>query len=286
MEKAIKPAKPAKKELKEASASEKKEIQVIERVIESKEIAPQDAFGKLSRPQVELIKRTIAKGATDDELNMFIQVCKGSQLNPFLRQVHLVKRWDNKRGGEVATIQVGIDGFRSIAESSGVYAGNDDAIFEGENIIKIVDGKVTKDLIVPAKAMVTVYKVVQGQRYPFTATARWDEYYPGDKQGFMWRVKPHIMLGKCAEALALRKAFPKLLSGMYAPEEMDQGIGQENQNQQQLKGFQTLMKVISTASLEEVKNWQTKMEKSDKYTKEQKAEFNDKVEVRLKELAK
>jgi hypothetical protein len=69
---------------------------------------------------------------------------------------------------------------------------------------------------------VTVYKMIAGQRCPFTATARWDQYYPGDSQGFMWRKMPHLMLGKCAEGLALRKAFPAELAGAYVKEEMDQ----------------------------------------------------------------
>ena len=64
---------------------------------------------------------------------MFIQVCKGTQLNPFLRQVHFVKRWSTAEGREVGAIQVGIDGFRAVAEGSGQYAGNDDPAYDGEN---------------------------------------------------------------------------------------------------------------------------------------------------------
>ena len=66
----------------EPTQEEKKEIKVIERIIENREIAPQDAFGKLSRSQIILIKNTVAKGASDDELRLFIQVCKGANLNP------------------------------------------------------------------------------------------------------------------------------------------------------------------------------------------------------------
>ena len=111
---------------------EKKEIKVIERIIENREIAPQDAFGKMTRDQVELVKRTVAKGATDDELKLFIQVCKGANLNPFLKQVFLVKRWDSKEGREVGAIQVSIDGLRAIAEETGDYCGNEDPEFTGE----------------------------------------------------------------------------------------------------------------------------------------------------------
>ena len=74
----------------------------------------------------------------------------------------------------------------------------------------------------------TVYKIVGGQRCGFTATARWDQYFPGEKQGFMWKKMPHLMLGKCAEALAIRKAFPAELSGLYTQEEMQQASAPDN----------------------------------------------------------
>jgi hypothetical protein len=72
---------------------------------------------------------------------------------------------------------------------------------------------------------VTVWKILSGVRCPFTATAHWAEYYPGDAQGWAWKKMPHVMLGKCAEALALRKAFPAELSGVYTFEEMEQSGG-------------------------------------------------------------
>ena len=149
---------------------------------------------KLDRPKIELLKRTIAKGATDDELLMFINVCKGMGLSPFLKHVHLVKRWDSKIGANVAIVQVGIDGFRSIAEGTGAYAGNDDPKFEGETELEFDTGKQTGKYTAPNQATVIVRKVVQGSPYEFTATARWAEFYPGDKMGFMWRSKPHVML--------------------------------------------------------------------------------------------
>lgn len=152
--------------------------------------------------QVGLIKRTIAAGATDDELTLFLGQCRRTGLDPFARQIYCVKRQGKM------TIQVGIDGFRLIADRSAQYAGNDDPVFDNEQN--------------PTKATVSVYKIVAGVRCPFTATARWTQYYPGDSQGFMWKKMPHLMLGKCAEALALRKAFPAELSGLYITEEMQQ----------------------------------------------------------------
>jgi len=274
-------------ELGNPSPKESKEIKVIERIFETKEIAPADTFGKLSRNQIELIKTTVAKGASDDELRLFIQVCKGANLNPFLRQVHLVPRWDNRTGQEVRTIQVGIDGFRAVAESSGQYAGNDDPIYEGEKTIEFsTKAKAKNTLTVPEKATVTVYKLMDGQRYPFTATARWDEYYPGEKIGFQWHIRPYLMLGKCAEALALRKAFPKLLSGMYAAEEMDRTAGAEKEEKNKKTAFEKLMDMLDKMSLKELTEYKQKMEKSDKYTEDQKAEFCIAVEERIKTLEK
>ena len=91
----------------------------------------------------------------------------------------LVPRWDSKLGKEIRSIQVGIDGFRAVAESSGSYAGNEDPIYDGEK--EITYGKESKKLTVPLTAKVTVYKLMSGERMPFSATARWEEYYPGEK---------------------------------------------------------------------------------------------------------
>lgn len=265
------------------TATEQKEVRVIERIIENREIAPADAFGKLSRNQVNLIKNTVAKGASDDELRLFIQVCKGANLNPFLRQVHLVPRWDSKLGKEVRAIQVGIDGFRAVAESSGQYAGNDDPTFDGEK--DITYGKEGKDkLKVPEKATVTVYKLMEGTRMPFTATARWDEYYPGAKMGFQWHIRPYLMLGKCAEALALRKAFPKLLSGMYASEEMDRTAQHDQDANRAKSAFDTLSRMIDEADIPTLEEFKGKIESSDKYTEDQKADLFSRIDKRLKEL--
>jgi len=164
--------------------------------------------------KIELLKRTICKDSTDDELEMFLYVAQRCGLDPFLRQIHAVKRWDSKQKRNVMSIQTGIDGYRLLADRTGRYAGNDEPIFSHTEIGKP-----------PATATVTVYKVVAGVRCPFTATARWDEYKQTKKGGgltFMWVKMPHLMLSKCAEALALRKAFPAELSGIYTNTEMMQ----------------------------------------------------------------
>lgn len=179
-------------------------------IIKSKKPELSLTTGTLTREKVELLKRTIAVGANDDELQMFLYVAQRSQLDPFLRQIYLVQRYDNRSGMNKATIQIGIDGLRSVAERTGKYAGSDDPIYES-----------APNLSKPIKATVTVWKIVEGMKVAFTASARWSEYCPGEKLAFMWNSKPYLMLGKVAEALALRKAFPTQASGLYVHEEMD-----------------------------------------------------------------
>jgi hypothetical protein len=76
-------------------------------------------------------------------------------------------------------------------------------------------------------ATVTVYRLTRGTRYAYSATARYNEYVPdpgpNGRGDVMWKRMPHVMLGKCAEALALRKAFPQQLGGLYVKEELEQG---------------------------------------------------------------
>ena len=167
-----------------------------------------------SEDQKALIKKTVAVGCTDNELQMFLYQCERTKLDPFSRQIYCIKR-----KGKM-TIQTGIDGFRAIAERTGKYAGNDEYLFDG--------GKTEYDLLAsgekkPRVATACIKKVVDGVVCDFTASASWDAYCPSS--AFMWGKMPFLMLGKCAEALALRKAFPNDLSGVYTQEEMAQDEG-------------------------------------------------------------
>lgn len=161
--------------------------------------------------KLKVIKNSLAKSLNENEFSFFIEAAKSRQLDPLMNQIHAVKRKD-KNGHYTVTLQVGIDGFRVIAHRDKSYAGQDETIFTYGTSNKF-----------PEKAKVTVYKIVQGMRVSFTATAKWSEYYPSnDKQSFMWKKMPETMLEKCAEAKALRKAFPSELAGIYTEEEMHQ----------------------------------------------------------------
>ncbi len=171
----------------------------------TKEIGFQSFTG--TPEQVALVKQTVAKDCTDDQLALFLYTCKKTGLDPLIRQIHAVVRKTNR--GPVMAIQTGIDGLRLVADRTNNYAGSDEPVYEKDS-----NG-------LPVKATVTVWKIVQGMRVAFTASALFDEFNPGGSGGFMWSGKPFLMLGKCAEAQALRKAFPADMDGLYSKEELD-----------------------------------------------------------------
>lgn len=198
-----------------------------------------DDPSKLTKDRVKLIADTVARGATPDELKLFLLVCRRVGLDPFARQIYFVKRYDSASGESRGVIQTGIDGFRAIAERTGEYAGSDDPIF--------IEPKDAKEKY-PSKATVSVYRIVKGQKVAFTASARWSEYYPGEKLGFMWRKMPYAMLGKCAEALALRKGFAQVLGGLYVHEEMAQANQTTISSAPDLEGNQQTIAVENKAN--------------------------------------
>lgn len=182
----------------------------------SEEVAVYDASAvpatpqRLSREQIELIKATVAVGATDDELRLFLYTAERRGLDPLAQQIHFIKRRRQVNGQweSVGSIQVGIDGFRAIAERTGKLAGiKRGGVYE--------DGK-----LVAAWAKVWRHDWQE----PAEETVRYEEYIQtkDGKAIGLWATKPETMLKKCAEAAALRMAFPQNLSGLYTPDEMGQ----------------------------------------------------------------
>jgi phage recombination protein Bet len=175
-----------------------------------------------SQKQIDILKNSICKGVSNEEFEMFLMACKKTQLDPFMRQIYAVKRKAKKPDGswgESMTIQTGIDGYRLIAERTGCYAPGQEPTYSLDSSGKLECAtayvkKQTKD----------------GTWHTVSASAYTDEYMQtfvdrstGEKKpAGMWVNMPRTMLAKCAEAQALRKAFPYEMSGVYTKEEMEQ----------------------------------------------------------------
>jgi phage recombination protein Bet len=169
-----------------------------------------------SEDKIQLLKNTVCKGATNDELQLFLHVCSRTGLDPFRNQIYAIKR--NTKDGARMTIQTGIDGFRLVAERTERYAPGKEPTYEYDQQGKLV-----------AATSYIKKQTADGTWHEVSAKAHWDEYaqvYNGKPSQF-WAKMPHVMLAKCAEAIALRKAFPADFSGIYTTEEMAQADNTE-----------------------------------------------------------
>jgi phage recombination protein Bet len=178
--------------------------------------APQVA----TKEQIDLLKQTIAKGCNDTEFSLFMELCRAKRLDPFAKHIQPVKRWDPDSQSMGLTFQTGIDGFRLIAERTGKYRGQDGPYWCGEDGIWF-DVWVKQEP--PVAARVGVFR--EGFDRPIYAVAHYAEYIQTKKDGkpnSMWAKMACNQLAKCAESLAIRKAFPEDLAGLYTPDEMKQ----------------------------------------------------------------
>lgn len=162
----------------------------------------------------------IEDAPTGDQ-QVFLHVAQRSGLDPFARQIYMIPRKQTGKNGQPDvikwTIQTAIDGFRLIAEKHPQYAGTLDPEWCGD------DGQWREtwtDRKPPTMARVKVLR--HDRAHPISLPIRFTEFAAtfsdGNLQG-QWRTKPAHMIAKCAEAAALRKAFPQDLSGLITDDE-------------------------------------------------------------------
>ena len=180
--------------------------------------------------------------APNGDLAVFLHFCQRSGLDPFAKQVYMIGRYDNREQATRYTIQTSIDGFRLIArravDRAGERLGYEDTMWCGK------DGQwvdVWLEPGAPAAARVVVLR--NGMRFP--AVALYTEY--ADTRSPMWRDKGTLMLAKVAEALALRKACPADLSGVYTDDEM---ASRGEQPQEEPVADEATIKVLTDAAVE------------------------------------
>lgn len=160
---------------------------------------------EFSNEKIDLLKNTVCRGASNDEFQLFLHVCKKTGLDPFMKQIYSIPR-----GGQ-RTIQTSIDGLRLIAERTNRYSpGKECSFVYGE-----------KGEMISATSHIKKM-TADGTWHEVSATAYFDEY--NQPNSTFWKKMKHVMLAKCAEAIALRKAFPAEMSGVYSDDEMSQTV--------------------------------------------------------------
>lgn len=177
------------------------------------------------------LKTSLYPGATDESVDMVLAYCRAGGLDPMTKPVHIVPMWvpEKKQGTRVISpagmrdvIMPGIELYRTKAHRTGEYAGQDEATF-GPTIEETLSGV---NVRYPEWCSVAVYRLVNGNPVRYSAKAYWLESYATQKRdsdapNAMWKKRPFGQLEKCAEALALRKAFPEAVGAQPTAEEME-----------------------------------------------------------------
>lgn len=193
--------------------------------IEGRQIVKAKQPWRLNHSEITIVKNSIAKGASDEELKFCLTVARRYKLDPFKQQIWFVRRWDsnaeNGKGGTgsyVWTPQVGINGLLFIAARDHKGEFGSVSVPEYGPMIKV------GSIEAPEWAKVQIWK--KGESIPTEAQAWWTEYAPADlSKAPFWRKMPRRMIGKCSISLGIKQAYPDL-GGLYIPEEM-QRMGED-----------------------------------------------------------
>ena len=175
---------------------------------------------------IDVMRASLYPGAKPDSIRMVMGYCAARNLDPLRKPVHIVPMWVKEPGTDKGAMQdvvmPGIALYRIEAARTGEYAGKSEPIF-GPMFTQKLGGA---DVSFPLWCKVTVYRMVNGQRCEFTALEYWLENYATAKRdtdapNAMWKKRAFGQLAKCAEAQALRMAFPEATGGEATAEEME-----------------------------------------------------------------
>lgn len=192
-----------------------------------------DRFGVEASGWKALVEAVWPSARTVDSVVMALSYCKARKLDPFKKPVHIVPMWDSKSGGYIETVWPGIAELRTTAFRTGQYAGCDEAEF-GPVVERTFTGRVKRDgawkdatvtVEFPEWCRMTVYRHLSGRVCKFVGPkVRWISSYAtigaSDLPNDMWETRAEEQLEKCAEAAALRRAFPEEIGNELTAEEM------------------------------------------------------------------
>jgi phage recombination protein Bet len=175
---------------------------------------------------IDVMRGSLYPGAKPESISMVLGYCKARSLDPMRKPVHIVPMWVKdpvtKQGSMQDVVLPGIALYRIEAARTGEYAGKTEPVF-GPTIETTLGGvKVS----FPEWCSITLYRMVNGQRCEFAAREYWLENYAtagkdSEAPNAMWRKRAFGQLAKCAEAQALRMAFPEATGGEPTAEEME-----------------------------------------------------------------
>jgi len=164
------------------------------------------------------LKTSLYPGASDESVDMVLAYCQASQLDPMTKPVHIVSIWDSKLKKKRDVIMPGIGLYRIQAARTQQYAGVSKPEYGPDTTLTLDNVEVT----FPAWCKIVVRRLLPGGVIAeFAAVERWIENYAtagkdertginSDAPNAMWKKRPYAQLAKCAEAQALRKAFPEI----------------------------------------------------------------------------
>lgn len=171
-------------------------------------------------PLWNTMKSTLYPGVSDEMVHLVLDYCRAAKLDPMLKPVHVVSMWNKNLKRMVDTIMPGIGLYRIQAARTNQYAGKSEPVY-GEDVTETI-GKTT--VTYPKYCSITVYKLIDGKTFGFTAKEHWKENFASTKEGdvnSMWLKRPHGQLAKCTEAQAMRMAFPESITSQPTAEEME-----------------------------------------------------------------